>query len=92
MSARYSDPVTGALDRVEREARNTRLAILGAATVEAILLLLSLLIIDWENRTHVLILLLAVLVCSVLGLGLLALGAHISRIGARVVAALDTRH
>lgn len=91
MPARYSDPVTGALDRAERHARNRRLAILGAAGVEGVLLLLALLIMDWKNPTHVLILLAAVLVCSVLGLGLLALGAHVSRVGARVVSALDTR-
>lgn len=54
-----------------------------------VLLLLGLLLIDWKDPTHVLILLVAVLVCSVLGIGLLALGTHISRVGARVVAALE---
>jgi hypothetical protein len=89
MSATSSDPVTSVLDRAERHARSTRLAVLGAVAVEGLLLLLSFLIIDWNSRTHVLILLFAVLVCSVLGLGLLALGAHVSRVGDRVVAALD---
>jgi hypothetical protein len=92
MSATHSDPVTGALDRAERHARSTRLTILGAAGVEGVLLLLGLLITDWKDPTHVLILLFAVLVCSVLGLGLLALGTHVSRVGARVVAALESRN
>lgn len=89
MSAAHSDPVASVLDRAERHARSVRLAILGAAGVEGILLALGLLVLDWTNPTHVLILLFAVLVCSVLGLGLLALGAHVSRVGARVVAALE---
>lgn len=92
MSARHSDPVTSALDRAERHARNTRLTVLGATSVEGILLLLSLMITDWTNSTHVLIVLSSVLVCSVLGLGLLALGTHVSRVGARVVSALDARN
>ena len=91
MSAPHSDPVTSALDRAERHARRTRFAILGAAGVEGLLLLLGLLVMDWQNPTHVLILRFAALVCSVLGLGLLALGAHISRVGVRIVSALETR-
>jgi hypothetical protein len=62
------------------------------STVEGVLLLLGLLITDWKDPTHGLILLCAVLVCSVLGLGLLALGTHVSRVGARVVAALESRN
>lgn len=89
MTTRPSDPVASVLDRAERHARHTQLLILGAAAVEGVLLLLGLLIIDWKDPTHVLILLVAVLVCSVLGIGLLALGTHISRVGTRVVAALE---
>ena len=91
MSARLSDPVASALDRIERHARNVRLAVLSAAAAEGILLLLSLLIIEWGNPTHALLLLFTVLVCSVIGLGFLALGAHVSRVGARVVSALEMR-
>lgn len=91
MSGSPSDPVTSALARADRHARNARLVVLGAAAVEGLLLLLSLILIDWGNPTHVLLLLCTVLVCSVLGLGLLALGNHVSRVGARVVAALETR-
>lgn len=88
---RHSDPVSSVLDRVEQHARHVRLAVLGAAAVEGILLLLGLAILDWTDRLHVLVLLLAVLTCSMLALGLLALGAHVSRVGARVVSALETR-
>lgn len=89
MSTTVTDPVASVLDRAERHARNVRLAVLGAAGVEGILLVLGLLVLDWNDKTHVLLLLVAVMVCSVLGLGLLALGAHVSRVGSRVVAALD---
>lgn len=90
MSVSPSDPVTSALARADRHARNVQLAVFGAAAVEGILLILSLLVIDFDNPTHVLLLLCTVLTCSVLGLGLLALGTHVSRVGARVVAALET--
>lgn len=78
MSARHSDAVTSVLDNAERHARNTRFTVLGAAVVAGLLLLLAALIIDRNGAAHVRILLGAVLVCSFLGLGLLALGAHVT--------------
>ncbi len=92
MSAnRPTDPVTGVLDRVDRHSRNVRLAVLGAAMAEGLLLVLGLALLDWRNSVHVLLFVFSVLTYTVVVLGLLALGAHVSRVGARVVAALDTR-
>ena len=84
-----ADPVSNVLDRIERHSRHVRLAVLGAAAVEALLLVLCLALLDWQNDLHVLLFMLSVLTYSVIALGLLALGAHVSRVGARIVAAMD---
>lgn len=85
------DPVANVLDRVEQHARNVRLAIIGAAMFEGLLLIVGLALIDWKDRTQVLLLLFTILTYTVVALGLVALGAHVSRVGARVVAAIDAR-
>jgi len=78
------------LASVDRHARTTRLAILGAAALEGLLLLLALWKLDWQNETHLLLFVLFVLTYTVIALGLVALGAHVSRVGGRVVAALTS--
>jgi ABC-type Mn2+/Zn2+ transport system permease subunit len=85
------DIVTGVLDQMERHARRTKLAILGATAVEALLLAIALIAVDWSDRTHVLLFIFSVLGYTIIVLGLVALGAHVSRVGARIVAALDDR-
>ena len=66
-----------------------RLAVLGAVAMEGLLMLVAILKLDWSDRTHVLLFIFAVLGYSIVALGLVALGAHVSRVGARVVAALE---
>jgi hypothetical protein len=80
---------TGVLDRIERHARNVRFAIFGAALAEAALMAIALLKLDFSNRFEVLVFVLFVLTYTVIGLGLIALGAHVSRIGDRVLAAIE---
>ena len=79
------------LDRMERSARLTRLAILGAAAVEGVLMVIALLMLDWTDDLQVLLFVFSVLGYTIIALGLAAVGAHVSRVGARVVAALDDR-
>ena len=67
------------LDRIERGERNVKLALLGAAVVEALLLGSFLLAADFSNRTHLLLLISTVAIYAILGLGLIALGAHVNR-------------
>jgi Kef-type K+ transport system membrane component KefB len=81
--------VSGVLDRMDRHARMVRLAILAAAMVEGLLMVIALLKVDWKNQTQVLLFLFAVLGYTIVALGMVALGAHVSRVGARVVAALE---
>jgi len=83
--------VSGVLEQMDRDARRVRLAVIGAAMVEALLMVIALVKIDWKNDTHVLMFVFAVLGYTIIALGLAALGAHVSRVGARVVAALDGR-
>jgi hypothetical protein len=78
-----------ALARIETRERNFKLAILGAAAVEAVLLLAFLLLADLHDRTHLLLLVSAMLVYSTLGIALFALGAHVSRVGERILAAIE---
>ena len=80
---------TSVLDRIERHARNVRFAIVGAALAEAALMAIALLKLDFSNRFEVLVFLLFVLTYTIIGLGLMALGAHVSRIGDRVLAAIE---
>ena len=77
-----------ALARIERRQRGYRLAIAGAVLAEAVLLLAFLLLADLNDRTHLLLLVSAVLVYTTRAIGLAALGAHVSRVGERVVAAI----
>ena len=82
----------GVLRRMERQANTIRMIMIGAAGVEALLLGLALRLADLKNPTHALILVTSVLgyTIVVLGLGLVALAAHVSRACNRVVAVLET--
>lgn len=85
------DPIAGILDRMDRQARLSRIALFGAVAVEGLLLILVLLLTDWSDSGQRLLVIIGVLGYSIIGLGLAALAAHVSRVGARIVAALDPR-
>ena len=67
------------LARVDRAQRNYRLAFICAAIVEAAFLIGFVLLADFHNRVHVLILISTVTTYSIVILGLFALGAYITR-------------
>ena len=79
------------LDRMERHAANMRRAIAGAAVAELLLIVIVMLKLDFANRFEVLVFLLFVMTYTIMLLGLAALGAHVSRVGDRVLAALHAR-
>lgn len=83
--------VADILDRMDRQARMGRAALIGALGVEALLLGLILWLTDWNDEGQRLLVIVGVLGYSIIVLGLAALGAHVSRVGARIVAALDPR-
>jgi hypothetical protein len=79
------------LSRIERGDRLVRITMLGAALLEAAMLAVVLLIIDWKDRTQVLVFVTAMLGYTIIVLGLAALGAHVSRSVGRILAALEPR-
>jgi len=78
-----------ALDRLDRANSRFTLVIVAAATIEAALMLLVLRYIDFSDPLHRLVFLLAMLTYFTLALGLIALGAHVSRVQERLLTALE---
>ena len=78
-----------ALARIDRSERNFKLAFIAAAIVEGGFIVSFLLLADFSNRLHVLLLISTVSGYSIIGFGLFALGAHINRGIARVLKALE---
>lgn len=77
------------LDQMERGSRLVRLGMYGGASAEALLLAGALLLVDWSDRTQMLIFAMFVLSYTIIVLGLLALAGHVTRSTARILAALD---
>jgi hypothetical protein len=91
MTPKTADDVReGVLHRVERHAALGRAAMLGAGGVEALMLVIALRLIDWRDHTQVLIFVMSILGYTIVVLGLVALGAHVSRASARIVAVLES--
>jgi hypothetical protein len=78
-----------ALARIDRSERNYKLAFLAAGIVETAFIVGFLLLADFSNRMHLLLLISTVSCYSIIVLGLFALGAHINRSVARVLKALE---
>jgi len=78
-----------ALDRIERAESRYRVAFFGAVAIEALFLAGFLLLANFSDRTHVLLLVATVAIYTILALGLLALGSHITRSTLRVIKAIE---
>ena len=78
-----------ALARIDRSERNFKLAFIGAAIVESLFMVTFLLLADFSNRVHVLLLISTVSCYTIVVLGLVALGAHVNRGIARVLKAVQ---
>lgn len=81
----------GALDKIDRTERTYKTLFVLTACVEALFLGGFLLLADFSNRLHLLLLLAAVATYTIILLGLFALGAHVSRCTLRVLKALEAR-
>jgi hypothetical protein len=86
-----NDVVSGVLAQMDQHAQRVRMAVFAAVAIEGLLMLVAMLKLDWSDRTQVLLFIFSVLGYTIVALGLAALGAHVSRVGARIVAALDDR-
>ena len=80
---------SAALARIDRSERNFKLAFIGAAIVESLFMATFLLLADFSNRVHVLLLISTVSCYTIVVLGLVALGAHVNRGIARVLKAVE---
>ncbi len=78
-----------ALARIDRSERNFKIAFFGAAIVESAFIASFLLLADFSNRLHVLLLISTVSCYTIVVLGLVALGAHVNRSIARVLKAVE---
>jgi hypothetical protein len=78
-----------ALDRIDRSERHYKLAFTGAAIVEAAFIAGFLLLADFSNRTHSLLLITTIAVYSILAFGLVALGTHVNRNTLRILKAIE---
>jgi hypothetical protein len=74
------DKIRGtALDKIERSEKNYKIAFFAAVMLEAIFLLGFVLLMDVSNRLHLLVLIASIGIYSIIGLGLVVLGAHVTR-------------
>ena len=81
--------VQAALADADRRDRMSRLAIYAAALLEAVLLGLALMVMDFDDDTHLLILIVGILVYTTLALGLMAVGARAAAADARLLHAIQ---
>ena len=78
-----------ALDRVDQAQRRFRAAILAMAGVEALLLAVVLYLMDFSDRLHLLVFFCAMLVYLTVLAALLALGAYVGKVEARILKAVE---
>ena len=78
-----------ALDRIDRSERHYKITFIGAAIIELFFIGGFLLLADFSNRMHVLLLIATIAIYTILALGLVALGVHISRSTLRVLNAVE---
>ena len=78
------------LKRIEQTERNYKLMFVGAAVIEAIFLAAFLLLADFSNRFHLLLLISSITIYTILGFGLIALGLHVNRNALRIINAIES--
>ncbi len=78
------------LQRIEQTERNYKLMLVGAAVIEVIFLAAFLLLADFSNRLHLLLLISSMTIYTILGFGLLALGLHVNRNALRIINAIES--
>ena len=77
------------MDRLEQANRRVAMVVIAAAVIEFALLALVLITIDFKDPLHRLVFLLAMLTYLTLSLGLVAVGAHVTKVGERLLNALE---
>ena len=89
MSEKINEIRSNTLNQIERNERNYKFSFIGAAFVELLFLVAFLLLADFSNRVHVLLLIMTIVIYTIMAFGLLALGLHVNRNTLRVLNALE---
>jgi hypothetical protein len=90
MSDKINEIRANTLNLIERNERNYKYVFAGAAFVELLFLIAFLLLADFSNRVHVLLLITTIVIYTMMAFGLIALGLHVNRNTLRVLNALET--
>lgn len=77
------------LDRMEVGRRLTNFVTGAAALLEGALLIACILLVDWSDRTQILLFVIFILSYFILVLGMVALAGHVTSSTGRILAALD---
>ncbi len=89
MSENINEIRANTLGQIERNERNYKFALVCAAFVELLFIIAFVLLADFSNRVHVLLLLTTMTVYTILIFGLIALGQHVNRNTLRVLKAIE---
>ncbi len=89
MSEKINEIRENTLNQIERNERNYKFSFIGAAFVELLFLVAFLLLADFSNRVHVLLLIMTIVIYTIMAFGLLALGLHVNRNTLRVLNAIE---
>ena len=79
----------GVLDRLETGQRMVRIGAGIAALLELAMLVACILLVDWNDRTQVLLFVIFILSYFIIMLGMVMLAGHVTSATARILAALD---
>ena len=90
-SQRLDEVREGVLDRMETGRRVVQYLTLAAALLEAAMLAACIMLVDWSDRTQVLLFLIFILSYFIIVLGMVALAAHVTSATGRILAVLDPR-
>ena len=77
------------LDRMETGRRLVRFGTSAAALLEVAMLIACIVLVDWNDRTQILLFLIFILSYFILVMGMVALAGHVTSATARILAALD---
>ena len=79
------------LDRMEAGQRLMRFGTGAAALLEVAMLVTCIVLVDWNDRTQILLFLIFILSYFILVLGMVVLAGHVTNSTARILAALDAQ-
>ncbi|HEX8250975.1 MAG TPA: hypothetical protein VF599_22565 [Pyrinomonadaceae bacterium] len=89
MSNKTNEIRENTLSRIERNERYYRLMFIGAAIIEVGFFASFLLLADFSNRLHLLLLIAGVAIYTILACGLAALGLHVNLNTLRILNAIE---